>query len=269
MFVNLLKTRRLNIHHGLLYRHIGLKKYFFFATKPVEPQRRLSGINVNELRPDIVLSPNNRKACVKNLKLYRPAKTSTKEDAGKAAVLVPLCTYRGELGLLYTLRSTKLNTNKGQVSFPGGMYDKTDKTLEETAIRETWEELRIPKEKIDLWASGSPMGRQNVSVLPVLGYIGDIEPNELKLNADEVEEAFVMTLKSLCDPSNCRYTQFRDSYTLPTYLTGKHRVWGLTAAITHIVMKALVPNVYKHKLAYAHPIHGWKKVTKSTNMPVP
>lgn len=230
--------------------------YLFFAKKqPTEPKRRLSGQNKgNDLRSEIVLSEDNRRSCVKNLKLYRPVKIPDGEEVSKAAVLVPLCMYKGELGLLYTLRSTKLNTNKGQVSFPGGMYDKSDKSLEETALRETWEELRIPREKIDVWTSGNPMGRRQVSVVPVLGYIGDIEPKELRLNVDEVEEAFVLTLKHLCDPTKCRFTQFRDSFTLPTYLAGKHRVWGLTAAITHVIMKALLPDVYKHKLVYSQPV---------------
>ncbi|XP_046630420.1 mitochondrial coenzyme A diphosphatase NUDT8 [Neodiprion virginianus] len=242
----------------------------FLRSTPVEPQRRLSGINGNDLKADIILNANNRKVCVKNLKLYRPAsRSSNREEVSKAAVLVPLCMHKGELGLLYTLRSTKLNTNRGQVSFPGGMHDKDDKTLEETAIRETWEELRIPREKIDVWGSGNPMGRQHVSVLPVLAYIGDIEPNELQLNTDEVEEAFVLSLNNLCDPTKSRFTQFRDSFTLPTYLAGKHRVWGLTAAITHVIMKALVPNVYKHKLAYAQPVHETNSASNITNLSVP
>ncbi|XP_012262057.1 mitochondrial coenzyme A diphosphatase NUDT8 [Athalia rosae] len=246
-----------------------VSRRLFLRSTPAETQRRLGGINENDLSPDVVLSTSNRKNCAKNLRLYRPAPTTSEDEISKAAVLVPLCMYKGELGFLYTLRSTKLNTNKGQVSFPGGMYDKTDNNLEETAMRETYEELRIPREKIDIWTSGNPMGRNRVSVLPVLAYLGEIEPNELQLNTDEVEEAFVLTLHQLCDPSNCRFTQFRDSYTLPTYLAAKHRVWGLTAAITHVIMKALVPNVYKHKLAYVQPIHKTKSSTKSTTLSVP
>lgn len=172
----------------------------------------------------------------------------------EAAILAPLCTYKGDLGFLYTLRSLRLNSNQGQVSFPGGKHDKTDATLIDTALRETWEELRIPISNVDVWTSSDLFIRKDVSVLPVLGYIGEIDPDKLNINTREVEEAFVLTLKNLCDPSLCRFTQFRNNFTLPTYLGGKHRIWGLTAAITHMMMTALVPDCYTHKITYLKPI---------------
>ena len=172
----------------------------------------------------------------------------------KAAILAPLCTFKGDLGFLFTLRSTKVSSNQGQVSFPGGMYDENDSSLIDTALRETWEELRIPKKNVDVWTSTDLFIRKDVSVLPVLGYIGEIDPAKLNINTHEVEEAFILTLKNLCDPSLCRYTQFRNNFTLPTYLGGKHRIWGLTAAITHLIMNSLVPECYAHKIKYLQPL---------------
>lgn len=185
--------------------------------------------------------------------------------ASQAAVLVPLCIHRGELGLLYTLRSSKLNSNRGQISFPGGMHDKTDRDLEETALRETWEELRIPKEKIDVWTGGNFINGKRMNVMPILGYIGEVEPEKLEISPNEVEEAFVVPLNALCESSLCRFTQFRDCYSLPTYLGGKHRIWGLTAVITHLAMSALLPDVYKHKPIYVKPIGRAKKETSASN----
>ncbi|XP_012282691.1 nucleoside diphosphate-linked moiety X motif 8 [Orussus abietinus] len=208
---------------------------------------------LDRLKPDVVLSEANRKNCAEILKHYR-FPTKVLQEVNKAAVLVPLCMHKGELGLLYTLRSSKLNTNRGQVSFPGGIQDEADKSLEETALRETWEELNISKDTVDIWVSGNPIVRTNVSVLPVLGYVGEVDPDTLKINPDEVEEAFFISLRNICDPANFRYTQFRNNYIVPTYLGGKHRIWGLTAGITHIVMKALVPEMYKHELTYLQPI---------------
>ncbi|XP_017792974.1 PREDICTED: nucleoside diphosphate-linked moiety X motif 8 [Habropoda laboriosa] len=226
----------------------------WFSTKS---QGSLSTINLEHLRPEVVLSEKNRKSFIEK---FKTRKMSTiDEKANQAAVLVPLCMHKGELGFLYTLRSTKLSSNRGQVSFPGGMYDKEDRDLEETALRETWEELRIPKEKVDLWASGNMIDKKNVKVLPVFGYIGEIDPEKLHINTNEVEEAFFLSLSNLCDLSLCRYTQFRDSYTLPVYLGGKHRIWGFTAAITHIVLNALVPDAYKYKLVYIRHILPEKK----------
>jgi len=180
----------------------------------------------------------------------------TNETARKAAVLVPLCAYRGELGLLYTLRSMKLSSNSGQVSFPGGMKDESDESLEDTALRETWEELRIPAEEVDVWSRTNTIGRRNLSVTPVLGYIGEIDPQKLEVNPHEVDEAFVVSLEKLCDPAHFRFTRFRNGILLPAYTAGKYRVWGLTAAITHMIMKALVPEVYKNELTILPSVDG-------------
>ncbi|XP_053981888.1 uncharacterized protein LOC128878066 [Hylaeus volcanicus] len=242
--------------HGLL---IASMKLYSIALRclqrgfPVESQRTLGAVNLEHLKPEVVLSENNRKSFIERLKTHKPAK-KLDEKVNRAAVLVPLCKHKGELGFLYTLRSTKVTSNRGQVSFPGGMYDKEDHSLQETALRETWEELRIPKEKVDVWTCGNLIDKTNVQVMPVFGYIGDVDPDKLDINTDEVEEAFFLSLKNLCDPSLCRFTQFRDNYTLPVYLGGKHRIWGFTAATTHMILHALVPDVYKHKLVYLKPI---------------
>lgn len=92
------------------------------------------------------------------------------------------------------------------------------------------------------------MGTKKVNVMPVFGYIGDINVDELRVNKREVEEAFVLSLEKICDPTLFRFTQFRDGYTLPTFVGGKHKIWGLTAIITHLIMRALVPDAYKNKL---------------------
>lgn len=170
------------------------------------------------------------------------------KEGRMAAVLVPLCSYKGELGLLYTLRSKRLNSNKGQVSFPGGMKDESDKSLEATALRETWEELRIPESQVDIWSRANILSRNDLSILPIFGYIGNVEPENLAFNHDEVEDAFVISLENLCNPKHFRYTHFRSGMILPVFTGGKHRVWGLTAGITHLIMKALVPEVYKNEL---------------------
>ncbi|KAF7409584.1 hypothetical protein HZH68_003965 [Vespula germanica] len=229
-------------------------------------QRSLNKIDAVKLKSEDVLCEKNRKSCVNKFKLVKTT-NKYKDNVNQAAVLIPICMHKGELGILYTLRSSKLNSNRGQVSFPGGMYDKTDRDLEETALRETWEELKIPREKIDVWACGNLIDGKNVNIMPVLGYIGEIDPEKLEKNPDEVEEAFIIYLNDFCNPSLCRFTQFRDSYTLPTYLGGKHRVWGLTAVITHIALSALLPEVYKHKLVHLKSIVPSKaKINKSSTV---
>ena len=64
-----------------------------------------------------------------------------------AAVLIPLYQRDGRDYLLFTERTAHLEHHAGEISFPGGGYDHSDKDLSETALRETEEELGIPAHK--------------------------------------------------------------------------------------------------------------------------
>ncbi|KAL1139298.1 hypothetical protein AAG570_006284 [Ranatra chinensis] len=207
-----------------------------------------------------IISGGSKEECIKRFKSISisPRKKSSGEEMKQAAVLVPLCVVNKELSLLYTLRTADLKRHRGQVSFPGGMMDPTDISLEETALRETEEELGINRNSVELWGSGSIVVGLELSVLPVLGYLGSMNLETLKPNPDEVEQVFAISLKHFCDSNNCKFTQFRvgsdKGYVLPAYINAKYRVWGITALITHIVLCSLLPNHYLHKLEYIKPI---------------
>ncbi|KAK9506700.1 hypothetical protein O3M35_008587 [Rhynocoris fuscipes] len=207
---------------------------------------------------EILLSDSNRKQCIERLKNIKlPQRELNETNKTRAAVLIPLCLVKEELSLLYTLRKADLKRHSGQVSFPGGMEDSTDSSLEYTALRETEEELSIPKEEIKLWGSGSIYVGKEFSVLPVVGYLGDIDVKKLKPNPNEVDVVFSIPLKHFCDPINCRSTQFRyqnQTYVLPVYINAQYRVWGITALITHILLVSLLPKHYKHKLHLIKPV---------------
>ena len=68
---------------------------------------------------------------------------------GEAAVLMPIFRKEGEPHFLLTLRTQEVETHKGQVSFPGGMRDHAE-PLEQTALRETFEEVGIEPRRIEM-----------------------------------------------------------------------------------------------------------------------
>ncbi|XP_059477188.1 mitochondrial coenzyme A diphosphatase NUDT8 [Neocloeon triangulifer] len=199
-----------------------------------------------------VIGQENRIRCVQALRQIKPLRLKGGEPEKKAAVLVPLCIVEGQLSLLYTVRSTNLRTNRGEVSFPGGMEDSTDSSLVETALRETEEELGIKASTVDVWSEANFVGTYSgkVAVMPVLGFVGTLDLKNLQVNDQEVEAVFSLSIEQLCDPLVCRHTQFRSrGMVLPVFQApGQQTVWGLTAVISHIMLKALVPKLYKKHL---------------------
>lgn len=202
-----------------------------------------------------LLSADNRTRCMSLLKSMSQIRMSADEPKERSAVLIPLCVVDNEVSLLYTVRSLNLTKHRGQVCFPGGKEDKSDASLEETALRETEEELGISKNNIEVWGSGkSIIGRFPPSILPVVGLIRDFENLILNINETEVEKVFTVPLKDLCDCNNIGHTQFR-YYSTPVYMAGEERIWGLTAMITHVFLNCLIPNNgYKYKLKFIRPL---------------
>ncbi|KAJ8953598.1 hypothetical protein NQ318_003022 [Aromia moschata] len=202
-----------------------------------------------------VFSEDNIKTTIDKFANMKPIRLHTHQPAKKAAVLIPLCVVDDKVSLLYTLRAPHLRSHRGQVSFPGGMQDVDDKCLEETALRETNEELGIDMDQIEVWGSGNLIvTKGETCVLPVLGRIKHaIEPGSLNVNPTEVDEVFTVPLEDLCNPCKTGYTQFRGAYSVPVFLGGKRRIWGLTALITNMCLCSLLPQkAYSHRIKFIH-----------------
>ncbi|XP_008049613.2 nucleoside diphosphate-linked moiety X motif 8, partial [Carlito syrichta] len=138
-------------------------------------------------------------------------------------------------------------------SFPGGKCDPTDQDVVHTALRETREELGLEVPEAHVWGLLRPVfDQQKASVVPVLAGVGPLDPQSLRPNPEEVDEVFVLPLAHLLQTQNQGYTHFcqggRYRYTLPVFLHGPHRVWGLTAAITEFTLMLLAPDTYQPRL---------------------
>lgn len=69
--------------------------------------------------------------------LTRRELTSRKGEprAGRAAVLVPLCNVGGQPSVLFTVRTHRVSSHKGQVAFPGGYQDDAGEPLPPARLR--------------------------------------------------------------------------------------------------------------------------------------
>ncbi|AWO99313.1 putative nucleoside diphosphate-linked moiety X motif 8 mitochondrial [Scophthalmus maximus] len=198
------------------------------------------------------LSPENENRCRQilrpNLKLYDSVRAASKGGGQRrhASVLVSLCSVEGQPALLFTLRSTMLGRNKGDVSFAGGKNDPSDRDVVATALRETREELGVNVAEDQVWGVLKPLrDMSGMLIAPVLANLGPLEELSFTPNPGEVEEVFTLSFSHLCNPQNCGYTHFRTGdkygYTLPVFHNGKHRVWGLTAVALDQTLKLIVP----------------------------
>jgi len=157
-----------------------------------------------------------------------------------AAVLVPLVWHDNEWHLLYTRRTDKVESHKGQVSFPGGACDEGEITPEQTALREAEEEIGInPNDVKVLGRLAHLITITYFRVTPVVGVVK--WPTVFRVGENEVARVFTIPLGWLANPSN-RW-QFERS-DLRRALIAYHPydgelLWGATARITLDFLNAL------------------------------
>ncbi|KAJ3129971.1 nudix (nucleoside diphosphate linked moiety X)-type motif 8 [Nowakowskiella sp. JEL0407] len=176
------------------------------------------------------------------------------EQPRKAAVLVPFVTIseNNTPAVLFTVRSEKLNKHKGEVSFPGGIWEEGDADIIHTALRETEEEIGLNQKDVTILGelSSIPDRSMTIEVFPIIGYLGNLSTSNLKLNHDEVSQVFTMSIAQLVDPSQRELMQFRnEKISIPVWPNTSVGipVWGLTAFVLDNVLRNVVvadPKVY-------------------------
>ena len=129
-------------------------------------------------------------------------------------MLVPLVDRAGRLQLLLTQRTPHLDNHAGQISFPGGRVEEGDANREETALRETEEEIGLPRSAVTV------LGRlpvyDNLSGFRITPVVGWIEPPiVLKPDPFEVAAAFEAPLEHFLDTDNYQRRDF--------HFRGRHR----------------------------------------------
>ena len=160
-----------------------------------------------------------------------------------AAVLAPIIMRPQGWTMLFTQRAEETPAHPGQISFPGGRVQPEDAGPLDTALRETFEEIGLPPERIEpLGAFDRYETGTGFRITPVVGLIA---PGfELRLDAREVASVFEAPLSFLFDPANHerRETQWRGKlrayYAMPY---GEHFIWGATAGM----IRALYERVFE------------------------
>jgi 8-oxo-dGTP pyrophosphatase MutT (NUDIX family) len=159
----------------------------------------------------------------------------------EAAVLVPLVLRGAEVSVLLTQRTAHLNDHAGQISFPGGRVEAADSSREETALRETEEEIGLPRARIAV------LGRlpnyeipSGFRITPVVGW--SEPPFELAPDPFEVASVFEAPLAYFLDPANYQRRQFnfrgRHRHYMAVPYEGRY-IWGATAGMLYSLCRIL------------------------------
>lgn len=169
-----------------------------------------------------------------------PLRTLTVGYTREAAVLMPIFEKDGEPHFLLTLRTDEVETHKGQISFPGGMREAGE-DLEQTALRETFEEVGIEADQMEV------LGRfhdfisiTGYRVAPFAGYIK--APFATNPQIHEVAEILTVPFGIFLDPSHLRIQQMlrlEQMIDVYFYSYGTREIWGLTARIIHDFLEEL------------------------------
>lgn len=152
-----------------------------------------------------------------------------------AAVLLLLYEKKGETYLLLTKRTEKVADHKGQISFPGGVRDKEDKSLEITALREASEEVGIDIENVEILGilDDCLTVETNYVITPVVGILPTLP--RFRINSEEVDRIIEIPLAFFQDFFKHKPTSnFPDGEAVagyPEFQYGQHLIWGATARI--------------------------------------
>jgi len=155
------------------------------------------------------------------------------KNAGVLSVFYP--SQENNVNFVLILRKTYKGVHSNQVGFPGGRVEKEDLNIEHTALRETEEEVGIPRSGIQILKQLTQIyiPPSNFWVFPFMGilnYTPSLIPQE-----DEVEDVLEIDLDEFLSDSCLTTRKLSTSYAknvdVPAFLLNGHVVWGATAMV--------------------------------------
>jgi len=168
--------------------------------------------------------------------------TTVKEKSKLASVLIVI--FDSEPKILMTKKSTNLKIHAGEIAFPGGKFDATDKDLLDTALREVKEELDLDITREQIIGQLQPVTTMN-SGFTIMSFIAFVDKLPKLKDNSEVESILYMPLvpflKTLNDDLDPNHQSLQEMYTF-TY--ENNLVWGASARM----LKQIVDIFSKNKL---------------------
>ena len=207
---------------------IPMMKFEFIKTLKTKLASKLPGSTEHD---SMLARPFNRQYIFsKNSNQYKPA-----------GVLILIFPHKNIWNFFLIKRTNKLKYHKGQIALPGGMQDN-DETLEETALRETEEEIGVDKLSISLIGKLTPykIPVTPFKIFPFVGWVKN-KPHTY-LNAHEVQKIITVPIDSLIDGKNKKnkiITMKKVKISIPYFNLKSEHVWGATGCVLNEFKKVL------------------------------
>ncbi len=193
---------------------------------------------IDALKTALEAGPLGREAQIEMAPLPDVSQRFDRESAKKArqsAVMVLLYQEDGKIKFPLIVRPQYPGVHGGQVALPGGKFEKNDKDLIYTSLRETQEEVGVDMNQIEVIGQLSELyvPPSNFNILPVIGLLSK-RPNFI-LEEKEVEELVIADLDVLNDESKRKQKQMTFysgiNVDVPYFDIEGKVVWGATAMI--------------------------------------
>ena len=165
------------------------------------------------------------------LSAYRPASLRSQMKT-RASVLIPIAAENGDTRILLTRRTTSVKYHKGEISFPGGMYEEYDRETVRTAIRECGEEIGVRPDDIEIVGRLDDM--ETMTGFVITPYVGVIPyPYNFRLNPEEVHYLIWLPLPFLmsCRPEVTISEQKGKAFEVFAIRYNGERIWGATCKL--------------------------------------
>jgi len=198
----------------------------------------------------IMTSLNHAAKIIKKVLLSREPRRirASGNSLRHAGVLIPLFEKKGDILVLFTKRTDTVEHHKGQISFPGGAVDRTDRSFQETALRETWEEIGLREEFIDVLGPVDDTLTlvSNFLIHPYVGflrsgYVCTVNPGEVK---EVLEVPLSVFHPRYAGMKNYTFEHEGKSFQAPGYEYEENVIWGATARIMDNFMHILGDKIH-------------------------
>lgn len=152
----------------------------------------------------------------------------------QSSVLMLLFPFKEKIHTCLIRRPSAMRNHGGQIAFPGGRNEPTDKNLIETAFRESYEEIGTDRNKIVVLGKLTPLYVQvsNFTINPFIGWSESLP--QFKIDSQEVAEIFIIPIENFLHHTALQSKEvstINGTFKVPGFYIDQLFVWGATAMI--------------------------------------